>query len=108
MFILYRYIRILSWRSRGAARGTGGVLLENFGSSLLLGLGAAVLSWMGVRLIRNYAHTRQLSATLITTSVDPTHGGGLAILVVVVLIFMPVGLSLGDPGEEVRFSVSGA
>jgi UDP-N-acetylmuramyl pentapeptide phosphotransferase/UDP-N-acetylglucosamine-1-phosphate transferase len=85
-----------------------GVLLENLGSSLLLGLGAAVLSWLGVRLIRNYAISRQLSATLNSTSAEPAHGGGLAILVVVLLIFMPAGLSLGDPGQVVRFAVSGA
>ncbi len=82
--------------------------MENLGSSLLLGLGAAVLSWLGVRLIRNYALSRQLSATLNSSTIDPAHGGGLAIMVVVLLIFMPVGLSLGDPGQVVRFAVSGA
>lgn len=77
--------------------------MDNLILLLMLGVLGAVLSWAGVRLIRNYARSRQGSSA----QDDIPRGGGLAIVVVVLLIFMPVGLSLGDPSQVVRFAVSG-
>ncbi|MEP7289574.1 MAG: hypothetical protein ABI947_27815 [Chloroflexota bacterium] len=77
---------------------------------LLLTLGAlsGVLSWIGVSLIRNYALSRQRNAVASgDTTPETPRGGGLAILVVVLLIFMPVGLSIGEPSQVVRFALSG-
>ncbi len=72
---------------------------------LMLGVLSAVLSWAGVRIIRNYARSRQWSVDQSARTIP--RGGGLAIMVVVLLIFMPVGLSLGDPSQVVRFALSG-
>src|SRR5258708_28439794 len=69
-----------------------------------LSLLAALLSWAGVRLIRNYEIGRQ---GLGTTPATP-RGGGLAILVVVLLIFMPAALYFDEPAQVVRFALSGA
>src|SRR5689334_9386359 len=71
----------------------------------MLGVLGAVLSWAGVRLIRNYARSRQWSIDQAARTIP--RGGGLAIMVVVLLIFMPVGLSLGDPSQVVRFALGG-
>jgi UDP-N-acetylmuramyl pentapeptide phosphotransferase/UDP-N-acetylglucosamine-1-phosphate transferase len=79
--------------------------LDNLIPLLLLGVLGAILSWAGVRLIRNYARSRQWSDGQGETAIP--RGGGLAIVVVVLLIFMPVGLSLSDPSQVVRFAVSG-
>jgi UDP-N-acetylmuramyl pentapeptide phosphotransferase/UDP-N-acetylglucosamine-1-phosphate transferase len=77
---------------------------------LLLGILGGVLSWAGVRMIRNYAISRQLSLTGPEVKMETPRGGGLAILVVVLLIFMPMGLSLveSEPSQVVRFALSGA
>ncbi len=72
---------------------------------LMLGVLSAVLSWAGVRIIRNYARSRQWSVDQSARTIP--RGGGLAIMVVVLLIFMPVGLSLGDPSQVVRLALSG-
>ena len=74
---------------------------------LLLGILAAISSWAGVRLIRGYAIQRQLVTTPEGTVPETPRGGGIAILVVVLMIFMPVGLSLTDPSQVVRFALSG-
>lgn len=68
---------------------------------------ATFTSWFGVRLIRNYAARQQTPAGT-SPSPETPRGGGVAILAVVLLIFMPVGLSLGDPGQVVRFALAGA
>ncbi len=87
---------------------------------ILTGALAAALSWIGVRLIRRYAIQRQQLPTAGSTSGSasdrapdsaaprPPRGGGLAIVVVVLLVFMPVGLSLADPGQVVRYALGGA
>jgi glycosyltransferase WbpL len=72
---------------------------------ILTGVLAAALAWLGVRLIRRYAIQRQ---PVDGAAVRPPRGGGLAIVVVVLLIFMPVGLSLGDPGQVVRYALGSA
>ncbi len=86
--------------------------MENSTLLILLGVLAAVLSWGGVRLIRNYALGQQSSVPSLTAQDDTTpetpRGGGIAILVVVLLIFMPVGLTLADPSQVVRFALAGA
>jgi UDP-N-acetylmuramyl pentapeptide phosphotransferase/UDP-N-acetylglucosamine-1-phosphate transferase len=78
--------------------------------AIFYGALAAVLSWLGVRLIRSYAMQRQKEPDTATNTNTPRalKGGGVVIAVVVLLIFMPVTLSLGDPGQVVRFSVGGA
>jgi UDP-N-acetylmuramyl pentapeptide phosphotransferase/UDP-N-acetylglucosamine-1-phosphate transferase len=63
---------------------------------------ALVGSWLGVRVIRRYAVQRRL----ITDGAKTPRGGGLAILVVVLLIFMPVGLFISDPSQVVRFALA--
>src|SRR5215813_242603 len=71
----------------------------------MLGVLSAFLSWAGVRLIRNYARSRQWSVEQGARTIP--RGAGLAVMVVVLLIFLPVGLSLGDPSQVVRFALSG-
>ncbi|MCC7450162.1 MAG: undecaprenyl/decaprenyl-phosphate alpha-N-acetylglucosaminyl 1-phosphate transferase [Anaerolineae bacterium] len=73
---------------------------------LPLGLLAAALSWLGVRLIRRYARQRQQPPVDGRAVNQPPRGGGMAIVVVVVLIFMPVGLSVSDPSQVVRFALA--
>ena len=70
---------------------------------ILSGILALVGSWLGVRVIRRYAVQRQQ----IIGGAKTPRGGGLAILVVVLLIFMPVGLSVSDPSQVVRFALAG-
>jgi UDP-N-acetylmuramyl pentapeptide phosphotransferase/UDP-N-acetylglucosamine-1-phosphate transferase len=82
--------------------------LDNISFLIPLGILSAVLSWAGVRLIRNYALSRQLSLTPEDRAPETPRGGGLAILVIVLLIFMPIGLSFGDPTQVVRFALSSA
>ncbi|HLY27344.1 MAG TPA: hypothetical protein VKQ72_13460 [Aggregatilineales bacterium] len=83
--------------------------MDNSTPLILLGVLAAVLSWAGVRLIRSYAHGGHLSAPAQGDTAPSTpRGGGIAILVVVLLIFMPVGLTLADPAQVVRFALAGA
>jgi UDP-N-acetylmuramyl pentapeptide phosphotransferase/UDP-N-acetylglucosamine-1-phosphate transferase len=74
---------------------------------ILLGVLAAILSWVGVRLIRRYAIQRRQTVEPESAASEPPRGGGLAILVVVLAIFMPAGLSLTDPSQVVRFALSG-
>ena len=76
---------------------------------IMLGAGglAAVLAGFGVSLIRQYAtqHNPPSGATQRSTP----NGGGLAILVVALMLFMPFGLSLSaDPSPVVRFSLAAA
>jgi UDP-N-acetylmuramyl pentapeptide phosphotransferase/UDP-N-acetylglucosamine-1-phosphate transferase len=68
------------------------------------GLLALIGSWFGVRLIRRYAVQRQWFNS--PGERQPPRGGGIAILVVVLLIFMPAGLSVSDPGQVVRFALA--
>lgn len=81
-------------------------------TALFLTLSALALlaSLVGVQFIRRWAVQHQvyeLSAER-TSQAQPTpRGGGLAILVIVLLIFMPIGLSYGDPGLVVRFALGG-
>ncbi len=74
---------------------------------ILLGVLAAILSWVGVRLIRRYAIQHRQTVEPEGAASEPPRGGGLAILVVVLAIFMPVGLSLTDPSQVVRFALAG-
>src|SRR5258708_29914496 len=72
---------------------------------LMLGVLSAVLSWAGVRIIRNYARSRQWS---VDQSARPIpRGGGLAIMVVVLLVFVSGGLWVGDPSQVVRLALRG-
>ncbi len=78
---------------------------------LALSILAGIASLIGVRLIRRWAVQHQVYDLPNERSqhTDPTpRGGGLAILVIVLLIFMPVGLSFGDPGMVVRYALGGA
>ncbi len=81
--------------------------MDNLLIFILPALLAAVLSWIGVRLIRRYARQR-LQGTGASKGSETARGGGMVILAVVLLIFMPLGLSLGDPSQVVRFSLAGA
>jgi len=72
---------------------------------LALGITAAVLSAAGVGMIRGYA-TQRIE---VPYPADHTpRGGGLVILTVVLCLFMPIGFSVGDPGQVVRVALSGA
>ena len=84
-----------------------GASLDNPILLIFCGALAAVLSWLGVRLFRSYAE-RQHNSLGGSPNPQAPRGGGLVILVVVLLIFMPVGLSLGDPSQVVRFALGSA
>ncbi len=76
-----------------------------------LSLLAGISSLIGVRLIRRWAVQHQvydLATERGQHSPLAPRGGGLAILVIVLLIFMPVGISVGEPGQVVRYALSGA
>lgn len=72
---------------------------------------AAVLTWLGIRLTRRYAG-QALPLSELAPNQSPTtvaqNGGGLTILVVVLMLYMPVGLWIGDPGPVVRFALAGS
>lgn len=76
------------------------------GLSLLGGIGSLI----GVRLIRRWAVQHQVY-DLPTPGALPSkptpRGGGLAILVIVLLLFMPIGISFGEPGQVVRYALGG-
>lgn len=76
---------------------------------VLVALGglSILLSWAGVRFTRRYAMQRLQSGSSVYYAEVP-RGGGLAILVVVLLIFMPVGFGISDPGQVVRFALAGS
>src|SRR5258707_3694921 len=100
--------RTVYYRQRGNAERRHA--LDNLIFLLLLGILGTTLSWAGVRMIRNYAISRQLSTTGPEGKLQTPRGGGLAILVVVLLIFMPMGLSMAEsePSQVVRFAFIGA
>jgi UDP-N-acetylmuramyl pentapeptide phosphotransferase/UDP-N-acetylglucosamine-1-phosphate transferase len=76
---------------------------------VLLGLLAAFLSWFGVRLTRGYAIQRQVSGVPASTArSELPRGGGIVILVITLLIFMPAGIAVADPGQVVRFALCAA
>lgn len=66
---------------------------------------AALISGGLVRFLQRYAAGPE---SVGVTAYSAPRGGGLAILVVVLLIFMPVGLSQSDPSQIVRYSVAAA
>lgn len=75
--------------------------------ALVLGLVAVLLVMTGVRAIRRYAMQPALSTYSTAGKYTVPNGGGLIILAVVVLIFMPVGFALSDPTPVVRFALAG-
>lgn len=66
---------------------------------------AALISGGLVRFMQRYAVGRE---SVGATPNSAPRGGGLAILVVVLLLFMPIGLSQGDPSQIVRYSLAAA
>jgi UDP-GlcNAc:undecaprenyl-phosphate/decaprenyl-phosphate GlcNAc-1-phosphate transferase len=77
---------------------------------LLIFVVATVLSWGGVRLTRRYA-VQVFPSNAPTVKLEPAagqRGGGLAMLAVILLMFMPLGLWISDPGPVVRFALTGA
>ncbi len=66
---------------------------------------AALISGGLVRFLQRYA----VGLESVGATADPApRGGGLAILVVVLLLFMPMGLAQSDPSQIVRYSVAAA
>ncbi len=82
--------------------------MDNSVSIVIIGGLAALASGLGVRFIRQYA-AQQVEPPLTMAHTTTPRGGGLAILVVVLMIFMPFGLGLSsDPSLVVRFSLASA
>lgn len=79
---------------------------------LLIGLAAYGFTWLGVRLIRPYAgqiyRTENGESVITSRPSDVPRGGGLVILVVVLLMFLPLGLWVADPPPVVRLALAGA
>jgi UDP-N-acetylmuramyl pentapeptide phosphotransferase/UDP-N-acetylglucosamine-1-phosphate transferase len=75
----------------------------------LIGSIAAALTWLGIRLTRRYA-VQEFRRPEPEADREPAGqpGGGLAVLVVVLMLFMPIGLWISDPNPVVRFALAGA